>query len=179
MITTVTLNPAIDRMVTVKGISLGDINKVESAQIDPGGKGINVARVIKRLGGETVAIGFIGGGTGWCILHCLNMEGVPTDFVEIGEETRVNLFLMDRDTKIVTSFHERGPKVEERELELLKCKLKYWADRSMIVVLSGSVPPGIAPDIYKEMVSFIQSKGIKVFLDTHGEPLREGIKAGP
>ena len=179
MITTVTLNPAIDKMIVVKGMILGGINRVMSAQIDPGGKGVNVSRVIKRLGGETVALAFIGGGMGRCILYCLRREGVPTDSVEVEEETRVNLSVMDSDSKIVTSFHERGNKIKKKELETLINKLKGWIERSRIVVLSGSVPPGIPADVYREMVSLIQPRGVKVFLDTHGEPLREGIKGRP
>lgn len=179
VITTVTLNPAIDKMIVVKGMILGGVNRAMSTQIGPGGKGINVSRVVKRLGGETVALGFIGGNTGRCILHCLNREGIPTDFVEIEEESRVNLSVIGLATKSVTSFHEKGPKIRGSEVDALIDKIKRWAERSKIIVLSGSVPPGIPADIYREMISFIKSLGVKVFLDTHGEPLKEGIKAAP
>lgn len=179
MITTVTLNPAIDKMITVEKMNIGGVNMVGSIQIDPGGKGVNVSRVIQRLRGKTVALGFVGGGMGRCIIHCLKKERVPTDFVEVEGETRMNLSLMERTKKVVTSFHEMGHRVREIELEILKDKLKGWLDGSKIVVLSGSVPPGIPQGIYKELIFLIKSRDVKVFLDTHGRPLKEGIKAGP
>ena len=179
MITTVTLNPAIDKMITVEKMNIGGVNIVGSIQIDPGGKGVNVSRVIQRLRGKTVALGFVGGGMGRCIIHCLKRERVTTDFVEVEGETRVNLSLMERSKKTVTSFHEMGHRVREIELEILKDKLKGWLAESKIVVLSGSVPPGIHQGIYKELIFLIKSRGVKVFLDTHGQPLKEGIKAAP
>jgi len=181
MILTVTMNPALDRTIIVDSLKIGSNNRVKDIDFDPGGKGINVSRVVQRLGEETLALGFVGGENGELIKILLKKESVETDFVEIGNPTRENVSILDLKGRMDTNFLQKGGRVLEKELKELEKKILSLIPRVSIVVLAGSVPPGISAHVYKGLISLIREEdpSLKIILDTSGTALIEGLKAKP
>jgi len=179
MILTVTLNAAIDRTLTVPNFSVGFRHRAIDTLSLPGGKGINVARAIKTLGQPVIATGFAGGRTGDRILADLNREGILSDFVRIEDESRTSTAVLDPTSGHATEINEKGPAIAATELELMQEKLEYLAKAADVVVLAGSLPRGVDPAIYAHLIGRLKAQNVQVLLDTFGEPLRQGIKAGP
>lgn len=178
MIITVTMNPAIDKTVDLENMVHGGLNRVKNVIIDAGGKGINVSKTIKELGGETIATGFVGGSGGIQIQKVLQELGIKSDFVEIKNEIRTNLKVVETNGN-VTEFNEPGPIVSEEELEALTQKLLGYADEKALFVLAGSIPNGIAKTIYQTLTQKLREKGAKVFVDADGELFIHSLKASP
>lgn len=179
MIVTVTLNPAIDKTIEVNRLTIATLNKVENWIQDPGGKGINVSKVIESLGGNSIATGFLGGSAGRYIMHSLDALDIKHDFVMIDGETRTNLKIFDRVTKENTEINERGPSVSEAATSELLLKVKSLIKPPCIVVISGSTPEGLSADFFSTLVLACKEMGAKVFLDTYGCAFESGIKAMP
>jgi len=179
MIATVTLNPSLDRTVTVEGLLVDETNRWTSLRRDPGGKGINVSRVIHELGGETVAYGFIGGTDGDTLMYLLKQQGVPFDFTPIREDIRSNFIITDLKTRRQTRIDAPGPHVSIDELESLIEKVTHIEPKPDFLVFAGSVPPGVPDDIYRRLIDEVKKRGIKTVLDSDEEWLEEGIKAKP
>jgi len=180
MITTVTLNAAVDRNLVIdEEVSLGAVNRVDEVRVDPGGKGINVSRVVKRLGHDTVALSLVGGHTGAFIRRRLDEEGVPHDFLDIPGETRISTSILELIPGRQTSFHERGPLVAHEDLKRLEEQLDSWLPKSSLVVFAGSLPVGVPDDVYARFVEQCHSAGVNSILDTDGPPLAKGIRARP
>jgi 1-phosphofructokinase family hexose kinase len=179
MILTVTLNPALDRTMTVPNFQAGFRHRATDTVILPGGKGINVARAAKTLGRPVVATGFLGGRRGDQILADLNGEGILNDFVRIQDESRISTAVVDPATNSVTEITEQGPQIRPEELNLMYEKLEYLGKAADVAVLAGSVPPGLDDDCYAHMIRRLRRAGVKTFFYTYGDPLRHGIKAGP
>lgn len=178
MIVTVTMNPAIDKTVELKSFVHGGLNRIENITLDAGGKGINVSKTIKELGGNTVATGFLGGNNGKTLHKLLDDFNIFTDFVEIYGETRINTKIVEADGT-VTELNEAGPVVcEEKHKELID-KLLQYATEDAWFVLSGSLPAGVSNTIYKEIIAKVHEKGAKVFLDAEGELFAYGLEAKP
>lgn len=178
MITVVTLNPAVDKTYRVPSLQPGRIHRVEKVDACPGGKGINVAKVLKRLGLVRVT-GFIGGGTGEAILRGLDRLGIPHRMVRIPGETRTCLNILDETGRTQTEFLEPGPAVPKEKWEELKDTVAGLAEGSRVVVFSGSLPPGLATDAYRELVSIVQSRQAKAVVDAGGAPLARVLEACP
>jgi 1-phosphofructokinase len=132
MIATITLNPALDKTVYVRGLIVGDTNRIERTEVDAGGKGINASRMLAELGAETVALGFIGGRTGAFIEHVLSQEGIKTDFVQTRVETRSYVDVQDLDGVPPTCLNERGGPITADELEKLKETVRVWARKCRV-----------------------------------------------
>ena len=179
MIITVTLNTAIDKTLEVPNFRLGRRHRSVDQTTMPGGKGVNVARAIKRLGRPVIATGFAGGATGTRIVEALTAESVLTDFVRIGEESRTNTAVLDPTTGVQTEINERGPAVTEREMELFRDKLLYLAQGADICVFAGSLPRNVEPDIYGALIKELRKLGVTTIVDTDGEPLRHAVRAEP
>jgi 1-phosphofructokinase family hexose kinase len=179
MILTVTLNPALDRTMTVPNFQAGMRHRATDTVILPGGKGINVARTVKALGRPVIATGFVGGRKGDQIVADLNGEGILCDFVRVAGESRISTAVVDPATNAITEINEQGPEIQPEELEALFDKLDYLGRAVEIVVLAGSVPPGLDDDCYAKMIQKLKPLGVKVFFYTYGDPLRLGIKAKP
>ncbi len=179
MIATITLNPSLDKAVNVDGLVLEETNRGSNYMRYPGGKGINVSRVIHELGGETVAYGFIGGFDGDILMSLLRQQGVPHDFTEIKGEIRSNFIITDLNINAQTRIDAPGPHISPEEMESLKNKLRNLKPRPQYAVMAGSVPPGIPSDIYREFIIYARKQGIKTVLDADGKWLKEGIKAVP
>ena len=179
MIVTVTPNPAIDRIVVVRGFRGAAINRATVERIDIGGKGINVARNRARLGCEVVATGFLGTDAVRAVVPTLAAGGIHTDFVGVPGDIRVNLKILDPARAEETEINEAGPFVSDGMLDDLLEKLHRLARRCSVMVFSGSLPPGAPDDFYARCIRIAATAGVKTVLDTAGAPLRHGINAAP
>jgi 1-phosphofructokinase family hexose kinase len=171
MIITVTLNAALDRSLTVPILKLGQRHRASDVLTLAGGKGINIARALKRLDHPVVATGLAGGRTGTRIVAQLTEESILNDFVRIRQESRTST--------PQTEINEWGPKVSDTELEILMDKIRYLSRSAEAVVFAGSLPRGVGTGFYGEAVRELARRGVRVALDTEGEPLRLGLEAEP
>ncbi|MBI2853176.1 MAG: 1-phosphofructokinase [Chloroflexi bacterium] len=179
MIATVTLNPSLDEDILVDGLVLDEANRWLKLRRYAGGKGINVSRAIHEQGGVTVAYGFIGGNTGRTLEILLDEEGVLFSFTPIKEETRTNVILSDTRTAQQTRIDAPGPRISKRELERFMKKVRQLRPHPDMLVIAGSVPPGIPTSIYYDVIKEAKERGILTILDSEGQWLTEGIKAKP
>jgi len=179
MIATVTLNPSLDKIVTVEELVVDEANRWTSLRRDPGGKGINVSRVVHELGGETIAYGFIGGIDGETLKQLLQQQGVPFGFTPIKGEIRSNFIITDLKTRRQTRIDAPGPNISRDELGKLIDKITRIKPKPDFLVLAGSVPPGVPADIYRQLIEKAKESGIKTVLDSDNKWLKEGIKAKP
>jgi 1-phosphofructokinase/tagatose 6-phosphate kinase len=145
----------------------------------PGGKGVNVARVLKRLGAPVIATGLAGGATGTRIVDQLTQMNVLSDFVRIGEESRTNTAVIDPTTGEQTEINERGPKVTPQEVELFVDKLLYLAKGARMCVFAGSLPRDVDYDIYAFLIRELRRLHVTTVVDTDGDPLRRAVRAEP
>ena len=179
VIITVTLNAALDRSVTVPILQLGQRHRASDVLTLAGGKGINIARALKRLDRPVVATGLAGGRTGTRIVEELTAEAILNDFVRIAGESRTSTLVVDPTSGTQTEINEWGPKVSEGELEILMDKLRYLSRGTELVVFAGSLPRGVAETFYAEASRELGRRGVRVVLDTEGEPLRLGLESEP
>jgi 1-phosphofructokinase/tagatose 6-phosphate kinase len=179
VIITVTLNAAIDKTLEVPNFRLGRRHRSVEQRTLAGGKGVNVARAIKRLGQPVIATGFAGGPAGTRIVEQLTEESILNDFVRIREESRTNTAVLDPTNGEQTEINEPGPVVTEAETQLFVDKLLYLAQGAQIVVFAGSLPRGVDADFYAGLVRELRKLGVSTVLDTDGEPLRHAVRAEP
>lgn len=179
MITTVTLNPAIDKTINIEDFRIGSVNRVSAIRLDAGGKGINVSKVIKSLEGSSRAVAILAGKNGSFIKDYLDSIEIENDCVFIEGETRTNTKVVDKRNHTNTDINEAGPLVTEESLKLTFEKLCSGMKRDDLLVLSGSIPQNVEKDIYRQWIEKTKEKGIKTILDADGELLRHGIEAGP
>ena len=179
MIYTVTLNPALDKTVEIPGMALDTVNRVTSMRTDPGGKGINVSKVIAKLGGESCAVGILGGESGRTLLAALERERLRTHFRFVEGQTRTNLKIIDRALHTNTDINEPGLTVSPADLDALLRDLLGMVREGDIVVLAGSLPQGAPQDTYRVWTAACREKGARVCLDADGVLLAEGLKAAP
>ncbi|GAB2696387.1 1-phosphofructokinase family hexose kinase [Paenibacillus thermoaerophilus] len=177
-ITTVTLNAAIDKTYFVPSLAAGQANRVRRMIAQPGGKGVNAARVAHLLGEPVVATGFVGGSAGQWIETALTEQGLRHQFVRAGGESRVCLNVVPDDGESVELL-EPGLETRPEHYEELLHLLERLADTSSVIVLSGSVPSGGPPDIYRTIIERLKPYGMPVILDTSGAALLHGIAASP
>lgn len=175
MIYTVTLNPSIDYIVEVEDLKLGDLNRMKRDLKLPGGKGINVSRVLGQLGVENAALGFLGGFTGRFIDDKLREEGLRSDFVFVKDDTRINIKLKHGDE---TEINGLGPDISSGEAQSLLDKLSHLQQND-IVVLSGSAPPSLGGDFYQELIKAVKRSGAEFVIDTTGSALKEALVHRP
>jgi tagatose 6-phosphate kinase len=179
MITTVTLNAAIDKTYFMKRVEMGKVLRVPSVIADAGGKGINAARVLKLLGCDVTATGFLGGHNGRFIAAELDKHSIKNDFVQVEEESRLALTIIDESTGRSTELIEPGPRIMEEQIDAMKCKIAELAARSRIVTFNGSLPSGVPADLYADLIGIAKNEGAIVFLDASGEALKLAVHAQP
>lgn len=178
MIVTVTMNPAVDKTIKLDELKRGGLNRIEHAELDAGGKGINVSKTIYALGGKTIATGFLGGNSASYIKDALADYQIQMEFIELDGETRTNLKIVEPDG-LLTELNEAGPVVGTGLVEQLEKKLDELAGEDTWFVFSGSVPRGVGTDIYEKLIRQVKKKGAKTVLDADGELFRNGVKARP
>lgn len=178
MIYTITLNPALDRSFSADTVEAGAVNRIVPVRDDPGGKGINVAQVLKALDRPVCSCVIIGGNTGLSIVSMLDKEGIPTIIGEVKANTRSNVKITTGEG-VTTEFNEAGPAFMSSAYEAMTEELFDRIEEGDICIISGSVPPGAPEDIYGELITALKAKGCKTFLDTSGVCLAKGLEAGP
>lgn len=175
MIYTVTLNPSIDYIVHVQNLELGNLNRMKTDFKLPGGKGINVSRILKRMQIDSTALGFLGGFTGRFIGDWLQTEKIHTDFTTIKEDTRINIKLKsDSETEI----NGLGPLISNEEIQQLKQALSK-VTKGDTVVLSGSTPASLRNGFYEELIQIIKEKQAEFVIDTTGKDLLNALEHQP
>lgn len=179
MIHTVTLNPALDKTATIPNFRADAVNRIESLRTDPGGKGINVSKVIQKLGARSTALGILAGHSGQQISRGLEEIGLTCRFTFVPGETRTNLKIVDPVGHTHTDINEPGQPVSQEILDAMLDSLLQQLREGDIVVLSGSLPKGAVPDTYGTWTRACREKAAKVFLDADGAPLHHGLKAKP
>ena len=179
MIVTVTMNAALDRTLTVPNFQPGQRHRASGWLMLAGGKGINIARALKRLDVPVVATGLAGGRTGAAIVSELTREGILNDFVQITDESRTSTAVVDSTSGSYTEINEWGPNVEPKELDFLLEKLRYLTRGADAVVFAGSLPRGVEENFYAEAIRELNRRGVQTILDAEGEPLRLGAQAEP
>jgi 1-phosphofructokinase family hexose kinase len=179
VIVTVTLNAALDRTLTVPNFQRGQRHRASDVLTLAGGKGINIARALKRLDVPVVATGLAGGRTGTRIVEELTAEAILNDFVRIGEESRTSTAVVDPTESSYTEINEWGPRVTDVELEVLLDKIRYLSRGADFVVFAGSLPRGVEEAFYAEATRELARRGVQVVLDAEGQPLRFGTEAEP
>lgn len=175
MIYTITLNPSIDYIVEVDNLKLGGLNRMKRDLKLPGGKGINVSRVLNQLGVPNRALGFLGGFTGRFIKERLLEESIPSDFVNITEDTRINIKLK---SGVETEVNGAGPVIQHAEADELLLKLSALSAED-IVILSGSVPPSLGEDFYDKLIAVCKQNEAEFVMDTTGAALKRALSQGP
>ena len=175
MIYTVTLNPSIDYIVRLDQVQVGSVNRMDSDDKFAGGKGINVSRVLKRLDIPNTATGFIGGFTGKFITDTLADEEIETRFVQVAEDTRINVKIKaDQETEI----NGTGPNVEPAQLEELKAILSSLTAEDT-VVFAGSSAKNLGNVIYKDLIALTRKTGAQVVCDFEGQTLIDSLDYQP
>lgn len=178
MIVTVTLNPAVDKTYNTDSVRLGDVNRMRSAFSVAGGKGINVAKILRQFHLPVAVMGFLGGYSGRMIEDTMSKMGAECHFTRTKKDTRTSINILG-DDGYVTELLEPGPDISEKELDNFLKEFEYCLEGGELFVLSGSVPGGVPLDIYARLIRRCREEKRKVFLDTSGELLREGIKEKP
>ncbi len=179
MITTVCLNPCIDRSVAIDGFRYGGMNRVVSVRSDAGGKGVNVAITAARLGLETECISFLGRDGGQAIEKRLISNEVGASAIWLEGRARMNIKLLDLSQNVVTEINESGVPVGEENLVQMTDLICEHAQDSDFLVLSGSLPPGCPVDYYRTIIEAVEGLNCRCVLDADGARLAEGLKAHP
>ncbi len=179
MIYTVTLNPAVDRELTVPQIGFDSVLRASRWQVDLGGKGFNVSRMLQALGAESMALAFAGGKSGEILHDGLRALDIGVDFVWVEGETRTNVSIVTEAHDRYVKVNEPGPTVGPAAQEALLQKLRALARDGDWWVLAGSLPPGVAPPYVAQIVRIVQQGGGRLILDSSGAALQEGCTARP
>lgn len=177
MITTVCMNPSFDKTASVDTLATGGLNRLRDVRVDVGGKGVNVAVVLKRLGVPVSCVGCLGERGRESFLQMIRQEGVPFDYLPMPGEVRTNLKLQDNSTRAITEFNEPGISMDSAQLEDFLTLLREKAGESEYVVLSGRLPEGCAEATYQRCLKTLEGK--KCVLDCAGETLLHGVKERP
>ncbi|MFL6557715.1 MAG: 1-phosphofructokinase [Bacillus sp. (in: firmicutes)] len=175
MIYTLTLNPSVDYIVKLESFEIGELNRtVEEAKF-PGGKGINVSRVLNQFGTCSKALGFVGGFTGAYIEQYLQNEKIATDFVQVDEDTRINVKLK---TGQESEINAKGPKITEQDFSLLKQQITQLGPDDLLV-LAGSIPASLPKTTYEELVKICSESRAQFVVDAEGDLLKTVLPYQP
>ncbi|PWK06655.1 1-phosphofructokinase [Tumebacillus permanentifrigoris] len=178
-VVTVTLNPALDKTVTVPSFEVGGLNRVQQVRLDPGGKGINVAKVLRGFDVEVTAAGLIAGTIGRHLLKQLDAQRVDHRFVEVAGETRTNLKVYDESARVTTELNELGFDVQAEDLEAFRQQVEELLSEASYLVLGGSLPQGVPDEIYGTLIELANAKGVRTILDADGMAFKKGLEARP
>ncbi len=178
MIVTLTINPAIDRIVSIDRLAFEDRAYINSSRESAGGRGINVSSVIHSFGGETLAVLISGGDSGKRLEGLLGKCGYRIAVVPVQNEIRTNLTITDKHG-LTVNLNEPGPKLGKAEVARVEREVRDTLDRASWLMICGSIPPGVPPAFYGKLVSMARHKKVKTLLHADGDALREGIAARP
>ncbi|MDR1875100.1 MAG: PfkB family carbohydrate kinase [Synergistaceae bacterium] len=179
MILTVTLNPAVDMDFIVRGLQPGGRYRAGTSQRSPGGAGINISITLKRLGLPSIATGFLAGFDGAYILDALRKEGISTNFIHIGGETRINVCVFDTGHNSETRLHERGVEISASDKSAFLRNYERLLARSDVICMGGSLPPGIDVSVYGTMMRLARNASIPVILFPVENDLEAALEEAP
>ena len=179
MIVTVTLNPAVDEEFLVPEFQPGGWFRSKNAIRTPGGKGINVSMMLAQLGYESAAMGFLAGFNGAYIRDVLRKDRITTNFIHVKGETRTNVYIVDESGHIETGLSEPGPYISEEAYNRFLRNYQRMLQRTRLLILGGSLPPGIPQDIYGELIRMAKEYNIPTIVHAAGLPLQSALEAGP
>jgi len=178
LIVTLTLNPAIDRIINVDRLAFEDRAYINSSRESAGGRGINASCVINSFGGETISVLVSGGASGKRLEALLDGCGFQTAVVPIQNEIRTNLTITDRHG-LTVNLNESGPSISKAELTAVERVVRQTLKQASWLMLCGSLPPGVPPTFYARLIAMAREKKVKTLLHADGGALREGIETGP
>ena len=179
MITSISLNPSIDRTLTVENFTCGGLNRVIAKSDVAAGKGINVALSVSALGLDVECIGFMFRDSAPLFERRLMLNSTPYDFVWCEGSARTNVKVFDRAAGVVTELNESGNTIDETAIHQMTDMVVRHADESDYLVLSGSLPPGCPQDYYRTLINAVEGMGCRCVLDADGERLKYGLEARP
>ena len=179
MIFTVTLNPALDKTVTLPGFAVNTVNRAQTIRLDPGGKGINVSKTIRSLGGKTLVLGVLGGATGGYIKSALDALDIDNDMVLTGENTRTNIKIVDPALGTNTDINEPGLPISQANMQAVWNKLTDKVQPGDTVVFAGKNPPGMADNQLARWIAELKRLDVRVCVDTVGLPMTLALEQGP
>ena len=179
MILVVALNPALDVTHELGQVDWAGVNRPDAVHARPGGKGLNVARVLHALGSDVLLAGLAGGPAGNALKAALGEAHVPAVFAEVAGETRRTFAIVDSERDQTAMFNEPGPLVTDAEYAAFTALFAKALPCSSAVVLSGSLPPGLPASTYAGLITMAARAGVPALLDTSGDALRLGLAAGP
>lgn len=179
MILTLTLNPAVDQTIEIERLDLGQVNRYARPYLDPAGKGVNVSRMVHRLGGRTIALGFLAGEFGQVVARSLEAEGVEQHFVPVPGQTRINVTIVESESRRATGLYGPGPRIDPLHGAKLEALLADCLPASRILVLAGSLPPGVSEAIYARFIRMARERRVATVLDADGTAMRLGVEARP
>ncbi len=179
MILTVTPNPALDRALSVSNFRVGELVGVKEVHCTAGGKGINVARVLKLLGADAAVTGFSGGTYGEELERKLDGEGIRAYFANTSGGTRQSTTIIDSALGTETHLLEPGPSVSQEEVAEFDRRFLELLEKAEFVVFSGSLPPGVPQDLYRRMIRSANDKKVRTALDAKGRALKFGLEGKP
>lgn len=179
MIYTLTPNPSVDRSLTIAEIRFNTVLRSQRVRLDWGGKGFNVSRALHQFGIESVALGWVGGGTGKVLADGLQRLGIQTDFVWVDQDTRTNTMIIEAEGEWHIKVNEPGPSISPEDIEQMVLKVEGYAKKDDLWVLSGSLPPDVPEDFYVQLIALLKQRGALVYLDASGTALQLGCQAGP
>lgn len=180
MVLTITVNPSIDKTYILDKFLQNTVNHSHHVILNAGSKGINVSRVVRLLGLDTLALAFYGGMVGEILLSKLNEENISYDLIKAEDfSTRINVKIVDMSTKSFTDINERGTPVLDYDYKRFIDKYREKLPQSEIVVISGSLLPGMANTTYYELIKIAHEYDKPVFLDCGGNVLKESLAARP
>ncbi len=179
MILSVTLNPCIDKTIYLERLQVGAYNRVEASRSDLAGKGLNVSTVLNNLGEDTICMGLNFRNNGSLLERTLNSRGLKHHFVYADGSIRTNIKLFDQAAHVMTEINEAGPLVSSSAIDKLIDEIDARLEDTHILVLSGSVPPGVPADIYQRLIRMAHRKDVKTVLDTAGDPFLLGLQEKP
>ena len=178
MILTLTINPAVDRIITADRLVFEDRGYILDRNEAAGGRGINASQVIHAFGGKTAAVLTAGGAAGERIEKMLGSLGFPADIVHVRAESRTNLTISDQHG-LTVKLNERGSPLEASELKEIKKRVEGRLPKTQWLMICGSIQPGVPQHYYCEIIEMAKSHGVKTILDTDGEALHHGLEAKP
>lgn len=167
------MNPSVDISYPLDTLKIDDVNRVEKVSKTAGGKGLNVSRVIKQMNGELIASGILGGSLGTYIVEQLNKEEVPNRFLEIEKESRNCIAILHEGNQ--TEILESGPTLDDGEGDAYFKLFEELLDEAVIVTISGSLPKGLSPTYYQQLLEMSRDKQVKILVDTSGKALRQTL----
>jgi len=179
MIYTLTPNPSIDRSLTLPEIRFNSVLRSQKIRLDWGGKGFNVSRSLQKFGIDSLALAWVGGGSGKMLADGLQALGIQTDFVWVDDETRTNTMILEDEGDWHIKVNEPGPPITQEDIDQLLLKVEGYARKGDIWVLSGSLPPDVPDGFYGQLINLIHTRGGQVYFDASGKALLDGCAAKP